>query len=92
MSSRARGHLEQVLRLHAPLLSVMASSTFTFAALLSLHVEEIASASLPSFSGAMAIGFLTVAVTVSVRRYLQLCLAIMGLQVLVGLVGFALHL
>ena len=35
---------------------------------------------IPSVSSAVAIGFLAVAVTASERRYLHLCLAIMGLQ------------
>jgi hypothetical protein len=48
---------------------------------------------IPVVSSALATGFLIVPVLMPVtRRYLDLCLAVLGLQALVGVVGFGLHL
>jgi hypothetical protein len=48
---------------------------------------------IPVISSALATGFLIVPVLMRVtRRYLDLCLAVLGVQALVGIVGFALHL
>ncbi len=48
---------------------------------------------IPVFSSAMATGFLIVTVLMPVsRRYLDLCLVVLGLQALVGVVGFWFHL
>lgn len=47
---------------------------------------------LPVASSALATGFLIVPITMQVtRRYLDLCLAVLGVQALVGLVGFWFH-
>jgi hypothetical protein len=47
----------------------------------------------PVVSSALATGFLIVPVLMPVtRRYLDLCLAVLGLQALVGVIGFGLHL
>ena len=48
---------------------------------------------IPVISSALAAGFLIVPVFTTVtRRYLDLCLAVLGLQALVGIVGFWFHL
>jgi hypothetical protein len=48
---------------------------------------------IPVLSSALATGFLIVPVVMGVsRRYLDLCLAVLGLQALVGIVGFWFHL
>jgi len=48
---------------------------------------------IPVISSALATGFLIVPVIAPVtRRYLDLCLVVLGLQALVGVVGFGLHL
>jgi hypothetical protein len=48
---------------------------------------------IPVISSALATGFLIVPVILPVtRRYLDLCLAVLGLQAVVGVVGFGLHL
>jgi hypothetical protein len=48
---------------------------------------------IPVISSALATGFLIVPVFVQVtRRYLDLCLAVLGVQALVGIVGFWFHL
>jgi hypothetical protein len=48
---------------------------------------------IPVISSALATGFLIVPVVQPVtRRYLDLCLAVLGLQALVGVLGFGLHL
>jgi hypothetical protein len=48
---------------------------------------------IPVVSSALATGFLIVPVFTTVtRRYLDLCLAVLGLQALVGIVGFWFHL
>jgi hypothetical protein len=48
---------------------------------------------IPVFSSALATGFLIVPVAMQVtRRYLHLCLAVLAIQALVGILGFALHL
>lgn len=48
---------------------------------------------IPVVSSALASGFLVVPVLIPVsRRYLDLCLAILGIQALVGIVGFGFHL
>jgi hypothetical protein len=48
---------------------------------------------IPVVSSALATGFLIVPVFATVtRRYLDLCLAVLGLQALVGIVGFWFHL
>jgi hypothetical protein len=48
---------------------------------------------IPVVSSALATGFLIVPVLMPVtRRYLDLCLAVLGLQALVGVAGFGLHL
>jgi len=48
---------------------------------------------IPVLSSALATGFLIVSVFMAVtRRYLKLCVVVLGLQALVGLVGFWFHL
>ncbi len=48
---------------------------------------------IPVISSALATGFLIVPVLVQItRRYLDLCLAVLGIQALVGLIGFWFHL
>jgi len=48
---------------------------------------------IPVISSALATGFLIVPVIQTVtRRYLDLCLAVLGLQAVVGVLGFGLHL
>jgi hypothetical protein len=48
---------------------------------------------IPVISSALATGFLVVPVLMPVtRRYLDLCLAVLGVQALVGIAGFGLHL
>jgi hypothetical protein len=48
---------------------------------------------IPVISSALATGFLIVPVFLPVtRRYLDVCLAVLGLQALVGVLGFGLHL
>ncbi len=47
---------------------------------------------IPVVSSALATGFLVVPVLMPVtRRFLGVCLAVLGLQALVGIVGFVLH-
>ena len=47
---------------------------------------------IPVFSSALAVGFLaTIYITPVTRRYLALCGIVLALQVVVGLLGFALH-
>jgi hypothetical protein len=46
----------------------------------------------PVASSAFAVGFLLVPFLMEVtRRYLMLCAAVLGVQALVGVIGFALH-
>ena len=47
---------------------------------------------IPVFGSGLAIGFLTVALWERRRSYLRLCLAVMGIQAGIGVLGFALHL
>jgi hypothetical protein len=48
---------------------------------------------IPVISSALATGFLVVPIIISVtRRFLDLCLVVMGVQVLVGVLGFWFHL